>query len=189
MIEMKRRDLLSTAATVLLLTVAGCADSTGSEKTTNGGHTKELDLSPTVTKTPDGWSLTVIVGNEHNWHTSFHGVQVLAFTADGTKICEADAGDLLAPGDATRTVKMTCSAFPAIVTATARETPCDDARLQIVRWAGAEAQRRQTVEPGEVVWEYSYCKCGEQVPPKRVLGGSNDGGRSTGETSTDERTS
>ncbi len=179
---MNRRRLLRASTAALaggVATLAGCADPSGSGEPTEGGRTRVMSLSPTVRKTADGWRLEVIVENEHNWDTSFHDVRVLAFAADGTELCEADVGDLVAPGGDSRTVETSCSAFPAIVTATARETPCEDALIPVDRWVGTDAQRTRTVTPGNVVWEDTYRKCGEGVPPKRVLDETDGGGRAT----------
>lgn len=166
---MNRRHFLHVSAIGLIPSLAGCQQSNQTRPTTTKSSTKHLRLSPTVYKTAKEWQLEVIVRNVHDWHTSIHDIQVLAYGANGAKVCEAQVGDLLKTGDFKRSVEITCSTFPVIITATARETPCEDALIPVLRWIGTDVQRKQTVAPGEQVWKSTYRKCGEDLPPQRVL--------------------
>lgn len=166
---MKRRHLLRTSALGLTIGLAGCQSSQKTGTTTRKDHEKVLALSPTVRKSSDGWELTVIASNEYDWDTSIYDIQVVAYATNGTKVGEAHVGDLLSSGDFQRTVEMTCSGFPAIVTATTRETPCGNASIPVLWWTGTDAQRNEIVEDGEWPWEKTYRKCSEELPPERIL--------------------
>lgn len=167
---MNRRYFLYTSAIGFVSGLSGCQRSNRTRPTTTKkSFTKHLRLSPAVSETANGWQLKVIVRNVHDWHTSIHDIQVLAYAANGSKVCEAQVGDLLKTGDFKRTVEMTCSAFPIIITATSRETACEDALIPVLRWIGTDAQRKSTVTSDKQAWKSTYRKCGEDLLPQRVL--------------------
>jgi hypothetical protein len=149
--------------------LTGCQSYNDSESTTKRNHKKALSLSPIVKKVNRGWAVKVVVRNEDDWDASFRDIQVLAYTPDGTKVCESHVGDLLQSGDFKRTVEMTCSAFPTIITATARESPCENALIPVIYWVGSKAQKTATIASGEIVWKDVYRQCEEALPPQRVL--------------------
>lgn len=166
---MKRRNLIEISATAIITWLTGCQTSSRSDSTTTKSHTKSMDISPTVLKTTDGWTLKVVVANEDDWDASFYDVRLLAYAVNGTKVCDVAVGDLASSGDFQQTVKTECSAFPAIITASSRESPCENALIPVLRWTGTDAQRKQTVSHGEWPWNSTYRKCGENLPPERVL--------------------
>lgn len=125
-----------------------------------------MNIFPEVQKDPDGWLLEAKVVNVHDWHTSFHDVQILAFTANGRKVCQVLVGDL---SGHKRIVETTCVQFPSIIMATAKETPCENAHIPVVRWAGTEDQQTRTFTSGERLWKSTLRKCNEKVPPERIL--------------------
>lgn len=167
---MNKRDFLRLSAAGIVSSLAGCQRSDGSSTTTTKKTvTKRLSLTPTVSNTMNKWQLEVVARNVHDWHTSIYDIHILAYDSNGAKVCEAQVGDLLSSGDFKRTIETTCSTFPAIITATARETPCEGTLIPVLRWIGTDEQRKQTAFPEEQVWESTYRKCGEDLPPQRVL--------------------
>jgi hypothetical protein len=166
---MKRRHYLQALVGTSAVGLSGCQQLQPSETKITERKNKVLNIFPQAQKSANGWLLKAKVVNVHNWDTSFHDIQLYSYTTDGTKVGETQVGDLIEPGGDKRTVEMTCSEFPAIITATARETPCEDALLPINYWVGTEAQRTETVDDEEVLWKDTYRKCREDLPPKRVL--------------------
>lgn len=166
---MKHRYFLQVLTGSSLIGLAGCQRFQRSNQTTTEEHDKVMNIIPQVQKIADEWLLEAKVVNVYNWDTSFHDVQLLAYAADGAKIGETQVGDLVKPGGDEQIVETTCSEFPIIITATARETPCEDALLPINYWVGTDAQRTETVDDEEVLWKDTYRECGEDLPPKRVL--------------------
>lgn len=139
--EMKRRHLLRKCTLGVMIGLTSCQSTQKTGITTQQDHNKILALSPSVRRTSNRWELKIIATNEYDWDTSLYDVEVVAYTTDGTKVCEAHVGDLLSSGDFQRTVKMTCSRFPAIVTATMRETPCEKASIPVLRWTGTDLDK------------------------------------------------
>lgn len=180
---MNRRGLLRTSVIGLVAGLAGCQRSGRNHSTTTKKRPKSIGISPTVKKIPGGWSLKVTVTNEDDWDASFHDVQLLAYTTNGIKTCEAKIGNLTSSSGFQRTVETTCSAFPAIITTTAEETPCENALIPVLRWTGTDAQRRQTVAHDEWPWSSTYRKCGEELPPERVIKRSVNGYKRPGDGS------
>lgn len=178
--KMNRRNLLQTSAIGFATWLSGCQRSRHPRSTTTKRPAKTIGLSPTVKRTPNGWELEVIVTNEDDWDASFRDVRMLAYAANGTKVCEAKVGNLTSSGNFQRTVEVTCSGFPTIITATAKETPCENAFIPVLQWTGTKKQRNETVEHGEWPWEKTYRKCDEELPPERVVKRANT-------TSTDEK--
>jgi hypothetical protein len=149
-----------------IVSIAGCQRSESPKSTTAEGVTKTMDIFPKIQKISDDWVMEARVINVHDWHTSFHEVRLLAFTANGTKICEAPVGDL---SGHKKTVETTCSKFPSIIAATARESPCKNVNIPIVWWTSTKDKRTRTFTPGEKPWESTYQRCEEGMPPDRVL--------------------
>lgn len=167
--EMKRRYFLQMSAFGFTVGLPGCQRFTDADPTTTESYNQIMAIFPKVKKVSDGWSLEAQVVNEYPQHTSFHDIQLLAYTADGSKICEAKVGDLLKPTGDAETVETTCSEFPAIITATARESPCEKALIPVDYWVGTDAQKTTTLASDEIVWKDTYRKCDEELPPQRIL--------------------
>lgn len=147
----------------------------------NGGQNESDDLSPILTlsvqveQKDSGWELMASVRNDHNWYVAFHDVTLVAFSDAGDEVCRSIVGDFPKNGTASQSVTVTCDAFPAILSATAEESPCDGARIEIQYWVGTAEQRRAELSNDEVVWESTYQKCDEPLPPSRVLTNVNAG--------------
>lgn len=166
---MKRRHILQALAGSSIGLLSGCQQFQRSEQTITERNNKVLNIFPQTQKVTDGWSLEAKVVNVHNWDTSFHDIQLFAYATDGTRVGEAQVGDLIEPGGEKRTVETTCAEFPAIITATAQETPCENALIPINYWVGTDAQRTGNVSDEEILWKDTYRKCGEDLPPTRIL--------------------
>lgn len=166
---MNRRNLLRAFGFGVTSLLAGCQESKRSSSKTAKSNNKSMDISPTVLKTDNGWKLKAIVANEDDWDASFHEIRLFAYDINGTKVCEEPVGDLTSSGEFQRTVQTTCSAFPAIVTATTQESPCQNALIPVLWWTGTKAQQKKTVAPDEWPWESTFQKCGEELPPQRIL--------------------
>ena len=129
-----------------------------------------LALYPTVSETPTTWELTVEVRNVNDWDRGFRDVTVLGYDETGQRVCTAEVGDL--DGDSGRrpTVTASCSSFPAIVTATAAQSPCDeDIAVEILYWVGTAEQRGTDPNENEIVWKSTVQQCNESLPPNRVI--------------------
>ena len=162
---MKRRTLLRFCGSGTIVALGGC----------NAGQKESNDPSPILTLSAQverkggGWELTVSVRNDHNWYIAFHDVTLVAFTDDGDEVCSSFVGDFPKNGAASRSVTVSCDAFPAILSATATESPCDGAKIEIQYWVGETEQRGAELSNDEIVWDSTYRKCDEALPPRRVL--------------------
>jgi hypothetical protein len=125
-----------------------------------------MNIFPEVQKNSGKWLLEARIVSVHDWHTSFHEVRLLAFDTEGTKICEAPVGEL---SGHKKTVDTTCSKFPSIIAATARESPCKKAQIPIVWWTSTKEKRTSTFTPGKRPWKSTYRECDEDLPPERIL--------------------
>ena len=135
----------------------------------NGEISPRLDIFAVVERTDSGWKLTVRARNTLDWDVSLHDVTILAFSDTGEEVCQAYVGDLIKLEEPDRTVTANCSAFPAIITGDAEESPCDGAKIEIIYWIGSDEQRHSDVPNDVKLWEDTYRKCNEPVPPDRVL--------------------
>lgn len=154
-----RRGFLRGCGLALGGSLAGCSEPV------SGDLEPELTMISWVEPADEGWSLTVDLAVSLS---SLHDVTVLAYDAGGAAVCRADAGDFDVPGvpaSQERRVTATCEAFPAIVTATAAETPCDGARLEVQYWVGTDAQRGGDHPDDVVLWRDTFRRCDEALPP------------------------
>lgn len=170
---MKRRQFLNLSAIATVMGLSGCQQLGDSGTTTDAGTNKVLNILPKVDKVSDRWLLEAMVINEYPQDASFHEIRLLAYTANGDKVCETEVGDLLKPTGDMATVKVNCPKFPAIITATAQESPCENALIPVDYWTGTNAQRTGTVATDEILWKDTYRKCGEALPPMRVVNKTN----------------
>ncbi len=115
------------------------------------------------------WLLRVRVRNARVPDAPIHDVTVVAYNDTGTEVCRKQAGDLSTIETNERIMHLTCDGFPAIITATAEESPCDGANIQILYWIGTDEQRGADLPPDVKVWESYYRECGESLPPERAL--------------------
>lgn len=162
---MNRRTFVGLCCGVVLPASSGC----NGNWEEGGEVSPQLDFFAQVEPTDTGWELTVRARNTHDWDVSVHDITVLAFSDTGEEVCRKEVGDLVQHEDPNRTVTMVCKSFPAIITGTAAESPCDGARIELLYWVGSEEQRSADL-PGDVkVWESTYRECNEPLPPKWVL--------------------
>lgn len=162
---MDRRVFLRGCGLALFGSIPGCS----SEPIGTAKPDPKLQISPKVEEIENGWELT---SNLSVSLESLHGVTLLAYTGAGSEVCRQQAGDFDVPGipgGTEKTVTTTCSRFPAIITATAKETPCDGANIEILYWIGTDEQRHEDVAGDVKLWETTTRRCDEQLPPQRVI--------------------
>lgn len=162
---MNRRIFMGLFCSGASLFSVGCNGRFGN----NGEIDPQLDLFASVERTESNWRLTVRTRNTLDTDVSIHNITVLAFNDAGEEVCRSNVGDLIKFEDRDRTVTVRCTDFPAIISAKARESPCDGAKIEILYWIGSEAQRGADLPDDVKVWEDTYRNCGESLPPERVL--------------------
>lgn len=163
--KMNRRTLIRLGTCGLFASVSGC----DRVQENDSNPVPVLTLSTNVETIDSEWELHVTVRNNHNWHVSFHNVTVLGFDESGAEVCRAHVGHLLENESASKSTTIACQEFPAIVTATVEESPCDGAKIEIQYWIGTRQQRRGESRDGEIDWESTQRRCEEPIPPSRVV--------------------
>lgn len=146
-----RRTVLGCFAGVFVPPLAGC-------QTAHPPPTfKELVIYPSTTsdatrpeleKQGSAWVVHVTLVNESSIRTeegNFHDVRVVAYSRQGSQVCSKHVGEVTYENDSFSdgvTVRMECSSFPHEITATARETPCDETvEIQLLRYDEQEDYR------------------------------------------------
>lgn len=141
---LSRRSLIQGGSIVLSSGLAGCY-------TAHPPPTfKELVIYPSTTsdatrpeleKRGSAWVVHVTLVNESSIRTeegNFHDVRVVAYSRQGGQVCSKHVGEVTYENDSFSdgvTVRMECSSFPHEITATARETPCDETvEIQLLRY-------------------------------------------------------
>jgi hypothetical protein len=161
---MKRRVVL-IGITLLGVSHAGCSVTSPPRE-----NPDRLALYPTVAETTSAWELSVEVRNVNDWDREFRDVTVLGYDETGQRVCRAEVGDLDGDSGHRRTVTVSCSSFPAIVTATTAESPCEeDIAVKILYWVGTAEQRGTDPNENEIVWKSTVQRCNESLPPNRVI--------------------
>lgn len=157
MVSFSRRSVLQLLSTGAIVGFAGCIVDFQRDRERH----PRLRISPNVDQTETGWQMEVRVKHTSDTVTSIHDVTVIAFDNHGREVCQLNAGDFPRGGRHEATETTDCDDFPAIVTATAEESPCDGANIQIVYWTGSEEER--------FPWDDTFRECDESLPPGRVL--------------------
>lgn len=141
---LSRRSLIEGGATVLVSSLAGCytahPPSTFKELVIYPSTTPDA-TSPDVEKRGSTWVAHLTLVNESVTRTeagNFHDVRVVAYSREGSVVCSKRVGDVTYENDSFSdgvTVRLECSSFPYEITATARETPCDETvEIQLLRY-------------------------------------------------------
>lgn len=159
MVRIFRRSLLRLLGVTALSGLGGCNVTIGP----NGERHPTLKVHPEVERTETAWQMDVWVRNTRNNTTSIHDVTVIAFTEHGDEACRLDIGDFPQGGRFEERDTLICDDFPAIVTATAEESPCDGANIRIAYLARVEDERER------FVWDSTFRECDESLPPDRVI--------------------
>lgn len=168
---MNRRTILRWGIWGSVGVIAGCG-----QPVEDGEPDPYITISAKVIRLESDWKLSATVRNDTNREVSVHNVTLIAYSDDGTEVCRERVGDFLQDEPASRSVDVKCKEFPAIITVTAEESPCDGTRLQIDYWIGTDDQRGKDLDEEEIVWESTYQECGESLPPERVLQNVSTGG-------------
>ena len=128
-----------------------------------------LRVLPNIEQTEDAWKMNIWLRHTSDTVTSAHDVTVIAFTTHGGEICQIKMGDFPIGGRFEERESTICNKFPAIVTATAEESPCDGAHIRMVYYTSEK-------DPADVddlshhrFWEGRKRECGEDLPPGHVL--------------------
>lgn len=158
-----RREAIRILGTGAIVALAGCHGNRGDEPSPT------LRLSPSLELTETGWRVTVRVRHKTDSVASIHDVTVLGFSDHGESVCQVNVGDFTSPGEFEATESVTCEDFPAIITATARESPCDGAQIELLYYVGGDEQRDSGSVNDGSLWEGNYRKCDEEVPPEHVV--------------------
>lgn len=110
-----------------------------------------------------------MVDNQNHRDVSIHDIMVVAFDENGDEVCRNYIGDLLKGERPDKTATLVCDVFPAIITATAEESPCNGANIMILYWIGDADQVELSGETGVILWKSTYQECDEPIPPRRVI--------------------
>ena len=169
MIIASRRRILQLCLVGSSAGVSGCNINISRGDGDQGDPGPVLDIFPKIVKTESAWQMTVQVRNSTDNDFSIHDVTVIAFSEQGEEVCRVEMGDFPQGGRFEGTETIDCEEFPAIVTATAEEAPCEGANIQILYWTGTDEQRGKEVPDGTFVWGTTFRECEEDLPPDRVI--------------------
>ena len=168
-----RRNFLKFCVLGVSSAATGCSINIGGRN--NGERNPTLRLFPDPEQIEGEWQMNVRVRHTSDNVASIHDVTVMAFSKKGEEVCRVDVGDFPQGGRFEATESVDCEAFPAIITATAEETPCDGANIQIVYWTGTDEQRGEEIPDGIFVWGSTFRECDEPLPPDRVIANVSTG--------------
>ena len=162
---MNRRSIVRIFSCGICSLFAGC-----------GKQDDDWELSPklsiyaTISSTNSVWDLTIRVRNNYRHEgAELHNVELFGFSDSGDEVCRTPIGDFQESDPSERQVTVTCAEFPAIITATAEESPCDGANIMILYWIGDADQVELSGENVVTLWESTYRECDEPIPPQRVI--------------------
>lgn len=157
--HISRRVVLHFAGVLTSIGLIGC--------TRNRGRNSEpqpvLELHPETEPTDTGWNMDIWIRHTSDRAASIHDVTVIAFSNHGEEVCRIDVGDFPQGGRFEERESVTCDTFPAIVSATAQESPCDGASI----WITYLAESGEEGEP--IAWDNTPRECDESLPPERVI--------------------
>ena len=166
--SVSRRQVFQFAISGNLLFLSGC-NMVGRRSNDNEVPAPRLRLYLDREQTDAGWEMTVRARHVNDWDTSIHDVTVIAFNEHGEDVCTIPIGDSLQHGSNEKTETVDCDGFPAIVTATAEESPCDGAQIRMLYYTSE--QDPETVDDlnHHSFWEGRWRDCDEELPPEHVL--------------------
>ena len=163
-----RRTVLECVGAGVISSLAGCIDiSTNIGE--NGDPDPKLRVYPNIEQTENSWEMPVRVRNVYDWDTSFHDVTVIAFDEYGEEVCRVSMGDFPQNGRFEESKSVDCTNFPAIVTATAEETPCDGAKIRMVYYTSEKDPTSVEDLSYHGLWDGRWRECNEALPPERVI--------------------
>ena len=113
--------------------------------------------------------------------TSIHNVTVVGFNEAGENVCQVDMGDFPQGGKFEETETVDCEGFPAIVTATAEETPCDGASIRMLYYTSEKDPAAVKDLSYHGLWESRWRECDEDLPPEHVVEEVRQSGAATDE--------
>lgn len=130
-----------------------------------GPDSPHINIRAEVVSADGSWTSTIRIRNLHGSSSPAHGVSLLVFDVRGNQLYLEDVGDIPDDGGTQLTEStFVTTEFPAIQTATAEESPCDGARIEVNYWD-------EDVEDLEVdgIWRDVHRECDEPIPPQSVL--------------------
>jgi len=164
---MNRRSLCQQLGTCISLGVAGCGNPAWREPPDRSIRLSGLEVIPRN----ESYNLTVQVDSTGGGEGQIQDVQILAYSEQGQQVCNKDVGTIQRER---RSIRLDCSVFPAIITADAATSVCDDLMIQIVHWIGTEAQKQLRI-PDEIPDDTAVYngtdtrQCSESLPPARLI--------------------
>jgi len=166
LISMDRRSLCQQLGACVLLGVAGCGNPAWKDS-----PDRLLDIY-VLEVVPQNNSYQLTVGIQSTGpEDQTREVRILAYSEQGQQVCGEDLGTIQRGRESTQ---INCSGFPAIITADAATSVCDDLNIQIVHWIGTEDQKQLRI-PDEIpddtaVYEGTDTRrCNESLPPTRLI--------------------
>lgn len=128
-----------------------------------------IRVSPGIERSATGWKMSSYMRHYTDRHASIHGVIVVAFNTHGEEICRDSMGDFPQHGRYEATKTIDCDEFPAIVTATAEESPCDGAQIRMLYYTSEENPETVDDLGHHSLWEGRWRDCDEELPPEHVV--------------------
>lgn len=167
--SLRRRQVLIAGGGGVSSAFAGCG--IPFEDNPNIQITIELREVAERSDTQAGFDLTMSVDLGFSTKPSIDDVLLLGYDKDGNRVARHQI-DTLGMNKPAVEVTTASSGFPAIVTASADISACDELIIEIVYLKGP-------VTPASSrTWEDTFRNCGDDLPPERLL----DGDPSTSQT-------
>lgn len=163
MSEFGRRKLLIAGGVGASSAFAGCGNRAWKSQP-DYSITVGIEKLPERSDSEGSYELTVALQLAVSHGASIRDVVLHIYAKDGNVLVRHPIGTL----NVHESVEVTpvASRFPAIITASAARSVCNDLTIQIVYVNGP-------ITPAEDrKWDYTVRECGEELPPKRLLAGN-----------------
>lgn len=149
-----RRMMLRAIGAVGAALIGGCGEAC----------TRSLDFSDVAVRSDDGEEVTVEVTPQpvasSGGCKGFTDVRLVGYDDSGALVCEHHLGELSTFGERAP-VRMSCDAFPTVITYVAEQTPCDaGVEIEVLFYLGK-------TDSGHT-WDGTHNRqCDEALPPSR----------------------
>ncbi|WP_148290944.1 hypothetical protein [Halorhabdus tiamatea] len=129
-----------------------------------------LMIWPNVFADDSAWEVELTLQND-SFESAFHDVEILLFGKSGEQLISQQVGTV----DSEKTVALSTEAFPYLITAKAKESPCNEhVNIGLVYWEGDRSQMGDQFDDPRDVWVFDGRKCDQELPPKEFLPAEND---------------
>lgn len=157
-----RRRVLLALVSILPL-VSGCGDNSPEPY-------GRLSIGADTYREDEQWKSDLWVHHESELDSDFHNVTVVGYARNGEELCRMDIGDSTGPTGISERFTIDCDSFPYFFVVIADEDPCEEGlTFEIIRWNGTDKQQRITVPDNVATYEEFKLRCGEKIPPDRLL--------------------